>query len=98
MSVPVRLRRVAQVEYDEAVDWYEARRAGLGVRFLAALQETIQGIAEQPDRWAIVQDDVREVPVSGWPYCLYYQVRDDHVMVIAVFHTSRDPAVWQRRA
>ncbi len=40
---------------------------------------------------------VREAPVAGWPYCIYYQVHSDHVMVLAVFDTSRDPSVWQSR-
>src|SRR5262249_3661795 len=98
MSLPVRLRRAAQSEYDEAADWYESRRAGLGVRFVAALQQIIQAIADQPDRYPEVWPGVREAPVSGWPYCVYYQVHDDHVMVIAVFHSARDPSVWQGRA
>ena len=98
MSLPVRLKRVAHYEYDEAADWYEQRRTGLGVRFVAALQETIQAIAEHPNRYPEVWPDGRESFVSGWPYCVYYQIHDDHVMVIAVFHTARDPSVWQSRA
>ena len=97
MSLSVRLRHVAQKEYDEAADWYEARSDGLGVRFVAALQKTIDAIAEQPDRYPEVWPDVREALVSGWPYAVYYQIHTDHVVVIAVFHAARDPAVWQRR-
>ncbi len=51
MNLPVRLRREAQREYDEATDWYESRRTGLGVRFVTALQWTLQTIEEQPDRY-----------------------------------------------
>lgn len=65
MSLPVRLRRVAQREYDEATDWYESRRTGLGVRFVAALQQTIQTIGDQPDRYPEVWPGVRETPVLG---------------------------------
>ena len=98
MTLPVRLRRVAQNEYDDAADWYESRRTGLGVRFVAALQQVIQVISDQPERYPEVWPGVREAPVQGWPYCVYYQVHDDHVMVIAVFHSARDPSVWQSRA
>lgn len=69
MTLPVRLRRVAQNEYDEAADWYESRRTGLGVRFVAALQQIIQAIGDQPDRYPEVRPGVREAPVLGWPYC-----------------------------
>ena len=30
MSLPVRLRRAVQAEYDDAADWYEARRRDTG--------------------------------------------------------------------
>jgi plasmid stabilization system protein ParE len=93
----VRLRRAAQVEFDEAADWYELRRQGLGLRFVAAVRQVLAEIRTQPDRWPEVWPGLREAPVSRWPYCVYYQVHSDHVMVVAVFHMSRDPTVWQTR-
>lgn len=39
MSLPVVLRPEARVEFDEAFDWYEQRRLGLGVDFVAQVQE-----------------------------------------------------------
>jgi toxin ParE1/3/4 len=98
VSVEIRLRRAAQREYDEAVDWYEECRQGLGVRLALALAETVAAIARQPDRYPEVWPGTREAMVTNWPYCVYYQAHDNHVMVIAVFHTSRDPGIWQRRA
>jgi plasmid stabilization system protein ParE len=98
MSLPVSLRRVAQTEYDDAADWYDARRPGLGLRFVAALGQTLDEISRQPDRYPEVWPGVREAALAGWPYCVYYQVHADHVMVLAVFHTSRDPTVWLTRA
>lgn len=98
MSLAIRLRRAAQREYDDAADWYESRRRGLGLRFVAAVRQVLNAIAARPDRCPEVWPGVREAPVSGWPYCVYYQVHSDHVMVLAVFHASRDPSAWQSRA
>ena len=36
--------------------------------------------------------DTRELPVSGLPYLIVYEVGADVVTVLAVFHTSRDLA------
>jgi len=33
MSLPIVFRVEAQAEFDEAFDWYEQQRAGLGVEF-----------------------------------------------------------------
>jgi toxin ParE1/3/4 len=97
VSLPVRLRLVAQAEFDDAADWYEARRPGLGIRFVAAVQKVLATLADHPDRWPEAEPGIREAPVNGWPYFIYYQVHPDHLMVIAVFHASRDPSIWQSR-
>src|SRR5207249_2679149 len=36
MNLPVVLRRQARLEYDEAADWYESRRPGLGAKMKTA--------------------------------------------------------------
>jgi plasmid stabilization system protein ParE len=97
MSLPIVFRPAAQGELDDAAAWYEGRRAGLGDDFLAEVQQVLDTIANQPERYPIADGDVRQAPVSRFPYCVYYRVKPDRVVVIAVFHTSRDPAIWQGR-
>jgi plasmid stabilization system protein ParE len=98
VSLPVRLRRAAQSEFDEAADWYEARRPGLGLRFVAAVCQVLADLADQPERWAEIWPGIREAPVQKWPYFIYYHTHAEHLMDLAVFHASRDPFVWQSRA
>ena len=98
MSSPVIMRRLAQAEFDDAADWYENRRAGRGAAFTAAVRQILTAIGSQPDRYPEIYGDVREAPVSGFPYAIYYRSEPGQVTVLAVFHTSRDPADWQRRA
>jgi toxin ParE1/3/4 len=64
---------------------------------VAEVQQVLDTIAAQPDRYPVVSGDVREAPVSRFPYCVYYRGKPDRIVVIAVFHTSRDPAIWQGR-
>ena len=97
MSLPVVFRPVAQAEFDAAAAWYEGQRPGLGTDFVAEVQQVLDTIANQPDRYPVVSGDVREAPVSQFPYCVYYRVKPDRVVVVAVFHTSRDPSIWQGR-
>lgn len=98
MSLPFLFRRAARTEYDEAADWYEARRAGLGAAFTGAVQDVLDRIAAQPDLYPEVYQDVREALVPGYPYCVYYREDSGRIIVLSVFHTARDPAVWQGRA
>jgi toxin ParE1/3/4 len=98
MSLPVVLRPEARQEYDDAFDYYEAQRAGLGPAFAARVNEVLTRIGKAPKMHRIVRGDIRKAVVIKFPYCLFYRELADRVEVIAVFHTSRDPSVWQQRA
>src|SRR5262245_62317715 len=98
MSFPVVWRRIARREFDDAADWYEERRAGLGAKFIDQVQQVFARIGENPQMYAVVHEDVREALVRRFPYAVYFRAEPDQVVVLAVIHTSRDPAVWQSRA
>ena len=97
MTLPIVFRREARNEFDAAADWYEQRRRGRGAKFSAAVREVLNRIADLPELYVLVFEDVREALVTGYPYCVYYRVEESQVMVVAVFHTARDPSVWQSR-
>ena len=98
MSLPVRLLPEARAEFDDAADWYEQKQAGLGVDFVAKVREVFDRIAANPALHAKVYHDVRKAVVARFPYLVLYREEPGEVLVISVFHTSRDPAVWQSRA
>lgn len=98
MSLPVVLRPAARQEYDDAVDYYEAQRVGLGTRYANRVRDVLTRIGNNPKMHGIVFSDIRKAVVTKFPYCIFYRELTDRVEVIAVFHTRRDPAVWQQRA
>lgn len=97
MNVPLVFRHLARAEFMEAAEWYEGQREGLGMEFVAEVQKVLDRIGEQPDRFPLASGDIREAPIKRFPYCVYYRVKADRVVVLAVFHSSRDPAIWQSR-
>jgi plasmid stabilization system protein ParE len=98
MSLSLTFRRQARREFDEAANWYEQRRAGLGARFVAAVERVLDQAAVNPGRYAEVLEGVREGLVQEFPYCVYFRKEGEQIVVFAVFHVSRDPAIWQSRA
>jgi plasmid stabilization system protein ParE len=97
MSLPISLRPTARAEYASAVRWYEDQQPGLGAEFETAVEAVLTIAAGQPDRYPVVVRDIREAPVGRFPYCVYYRVRSARLVVVAVFHQSRDPGEWQSR-
>lgn len=98
MSSPVVLRRIARVEFDDAAEWYELRCVGLGKLFVEAVQRVLDKIAAQPDYYPQVFRDVREALVTGYPYCVYYKNEPKQAVVLSIFHTARNPSLWQKRS
>jgi toxin ParE1/3/4 len=98
MSLPVVLRPEASRDAEEARDYLDARRAGLGQAFLDQLKEVLAQIGAMPERYGIVWRQVRATRLRQFTYVVYYRVHDDRVEVLAVLHGSRDASAWQSRA
>jgi toxin ParE1/3/4 len=97
MSLPVVLRDEAQMEFDEAFDYYDQRREGLGVEFVAEVPRVFDRLASNPGLGRVVMSDIRKAVVRRFPYCVFYRPHGDRVEVLAVFHSKRNPREWQRR-
>jgi plasmid stabilization system protein ParE len=94
----LRFTQAARAELIEAHDWYEAQAPGLGGRFRSAIDEAAERILAGPLRFPTVLKTVRRARVKLFPYALFYVVDGDELLVIACFHSRRDPRRWQSRA
>jgi toxin ParE1/3/4 len=98
MNLPVVLRQKARAEFDAAFDWCERQQPGLGPEFAERVQVVFDRISATPEMHVKVYRDVRKALVRTFPYLIYYRVRADHVVVLAVFHNKRNPNIWKSRA
>lgn len=90
-------RKAARLEYDEAASWYEAQRSGLGAQFVTEIEHALLQVCEMPQRFPRMLAEVRCVRVRRFPYSIFFRVRAEQLIVLAVFHARRDPAVWLER-
>lgn len=90
-------RRQARLELDESGDWYEKECPGLGMEFLSEIQSLMQRIASSPEQFPMLYRDVHKAVARRFPYCIYFRERDKRIVVLAVFHSARNPAVWKKR-
>lgn len=97
MSLPVVFRPQAEAEFEQAQSWYEERTRGLGQEFVTCVQATIEAVRRNPDQFQRVDGDARRALVRRFPYAILYLADPESVAIVAVFHTSRDPAVWRTR-
>lgn len=82
----------------ESVRFYETRLDGLGLRFLAGVEQTAKRISTHPEAGASLAGKFRKRIVPGFPYAVIYRVWANYVYLVAVAHQHRRPGYWQGRA
>ncbi len=98
MTLRVVFRRAAKIEFEDAAVWYDNQRFGLGDEFMAEIEQAVANAATAPQRYPVVFGDIRRTVARRFPFCVYFRVRSGAMVVLAVFHGRRNPAIWQRRA
>lgn len=96
MKPPV-VRAAAAADVEEAWQWYEARREGLGDEFLQVVGAAIESIHAHPESAPLVHRDIRRQLLRRFPYGLFYRLIEGRVVVVACFHAKRHPRAWRSR-
>jgi plasmid stabilization system protein ParE len=87
----------ARQEIFEGWKWYEEQQAGLGDWFEEEVFRKIALIAANPLHYP-VKKGTHEVTTDTFPYLIVYRVNKNLnlIMIVSVFHTSRDPKKKRR--
>ncbi|PYJ60895.1 MAG: hypothetical protein DME24_07885 [Verrucomicrobia bacterium] len=85
------LRRVAAQEFDESIAWYDGERKGLGQEFRTAIEEYFQRITDNPEWFPKVRGGVRRAVVRRFPFVIHFLIEKKRIVILSVFHTSRNP-------
>ena len=88
-------RPAAAADVEEAYQWYELQRSGLGEEFLLAVGAIAEAILARPEQYPVIHRETRRALLRRFPYSVFYRTAQDRIVVIACFHASRDPRRWQ---
>ncbi|MEK6279136.1 MAG: type II toxin-antitoxin system RelE/ParE family toxin [Acidobacteriota bacterium] len=87
----------ARLEYKEAAVFYENRRSGLGAAFTKEIESAIDRVLQAPERWRVVDQDVRRCLVHTFPFGILYTIESDSILIVSVMHLRRKPNYWRAR-
>jgi toxin ParE1/3/4 len=96
--LPLIVNPEAEADLDEARQWYEAQKLGLGDELIDAVGSVLERVQQAPRLYAKVFLELRLALVRRFPYAVVYRIDDDQITVVAVYHTHRNPRGWQSRA
>ena len=92
-SFTVTFSPVAIDDVEQTVDYYEKQQPGIGKRFAAQLQLTLNAVNRNPFFAAVRYDDIRCAAIKKFPYLVHYQINEDKLVVtiIAVYSSYKEP-------
>ncbi len=88
----------AQVELDEAIEYYNNEVGGLGEKFLQEVLHAIDRIAKFPDACHPFSKNTQRCQTRRFPYGVIYTVFKDIILIISVSNLHRKPNHWKDRA
>jgi plasmid stabilization system protein ParE len=86
----------AELDIFEAALQYEHEREGLGFRFDSEVEAVFTRMTESPFQFPTIEHNVRRALLRGFPYGVYFTLKDDRMTVLAVLHLHRHPDTWKR--
>lgn len=87
----------AEQEFNNSVDYYENRQAGLGIEFAEEVCASIDRIAQYPEAWSEMSANTRRCLVNRFPYGVIFQIKAGILRIIAVSNLQRKPNHWRDR-
>ena len=84
----------AELELQEAFDWYELQSTGLGFEFARAVESAVNLISRNPLVYPKIEADFRRILLRKFPFMLVYVELNSTLLVISCFHQMRKPKSW----
>jgi hypothetical protein len=93
----IRFLEIAQIELDQAIEYYNYESPGLGYDFLNEVIWALDRIGKYPEAWHPLSKRTRRCQTRRFPYGIIYQLRGADILVVAVANLHRRPDYWKKR-
>ncbi len=87
----------AEIEFNNAIDYYEGTKNSLGLEFALEVYETIHRIIEFPKAWQKMTLQTRRCLTNRFPFGIIYYIKNDILIIVAVMHLNKEPSYWKNR-
>jgi len=93
MAYTISFRKRAAKEYLNALSWYNKRSLQAADNLVLIVNETLNKIQDQPDRFPITYKNFHEARTKSYPFSIVYFIDEKNQMIIvsAFFHKKRNP-------
>jgi plasmid stabilization system protein ParE len=87
----------AEIDFDKSYEYYSEESPKVADIFFKQINLGFENIKQNPKSFPIAHKDVRKHVIKKFPFVIYYRIIHTVIQVIAIFHTSRNPEIWNER-
>ncbi len=93
MSYSIIVSEIAQSDIEDATDYYEVRKQGLGRVFLLSVKDTFRLIGTNPLMYVKIYMEICRALTKKFPYAIFYKIdnSEKEVTIFRVLSTYRNP-------
>ena len=87
----------AEIDFDKSYEYYFEDSPKVADAFFRRINVSFEDIKQNPFTFPVAYKNVRKYVMKKFPFVIYYQIVNSIIKVIAIFHTSRNPEIWNER-
>lgn len=91
MSYTLLIQTEAWLEIQNAYDWYEEQKEGLGDEFLEEIEICYKILIEAPERFPFKNHLYRRITTERFPYIIMYEIEEKTIIISRVRHIKQRP-------
>ena len=91
----IKIPRSAKKDFLDSYHFYEAQQQGIGSYFIEALSADIESLKLYAGIHPVYFEKYHRLLSKRFPFTVYYQVKDEEILIYAVVDCRRNPA-WVR--
>ena len=87
----------AETDLKNAYQFYAEESTRVAESFFKQINSSLETIKKNLRSFPYAYKSVQKFVVKKFPFVIYYQLDESSIRVIAIFHTSRNPEIWNER-
>jgi plasmid stabilization system protein ParE len=93
----IELSEDAESDFEKSYEYYLGENSKVADLFYKKIDYCLHTIKQNPYSYSVAYKHIRKYIVKKYPFVIYYIIEDSIVRVVAIFHSSRNPEIWNER-
>jgi len=94
MTYKVIISSRAEIDIADAIEFYQEIRPSLPREFLAEVKAARRYLQKNPKKFQVRYSNVRIAFLKKFPFGIHYLIDKKSIIILSVFHTSRNSDDW----